>query len=108
LPVMKTIGSPGYVKLLQTEAARLGLSATTGISWPVETVRICLKQCRQAHVGLAFMPLSSDDPNEQAMVGASNKPFDYLACGLALLVSDLPDWQKMFVETGCGAGLQSG
>ena len=36
------------------------------------------------------------------MAGASNKPFDYLACGLALLVSDLPDWRKMFVEPGYG------
>ncbi|MGA9995595.1 MAG: glycosyltransferase, partial [Pyrinomonadaceae bacterium] len=34
------------------------------------------------------------------MTGASNKPFDYLACGLPLLVSDLPDWRNFFVEPG--------
>ena len=34
------------------------------------------------------------------MTGASNKPFDYLACGLPLLVSDLPDWREMFVAPG--------
>jgi spore maturation protein CgeB len=34
------------------------------------------------------------------MTGASNKPFDYMAAGLALLVSDRPDWNKMFVEPG--------
>ena len=36
------------------------------------------------------------------MTGASNKPFDYMAAGLALLVSDLPDWKTMFVEPGFG------
>ena len=34
------------------------------------------------------------------MAGASNKPFDYMAAGLALLVSDQPDWRAMFVEPG--------
>jgi glycosyltransferase involved in cell wall biosynthesis len=34
------------------------------------------------------------------MTGASNKAFDYLACGLPLIVSDLPDWREMFVEAG--------
>ena len=48
------------------------------------------------------MPLQSDDVNEQAMAGASNKPFDYLACGLALLVSDLPEWRELFVKPGYG------
>jgi spore maturation protein CgeB len=48
------------------------------------------------------MPRTSDDLNERAMAGASNKPFDYLACGLALLVSDLPDWRRMFVKQGYG------
>jgi glycosyltransferase involved in cell wall biosynthesis len=38
----------------------------------------------------------------QPMTGASNKPFDYLACGLPLLVSNLPDWREMYVEPGYG------
>ena len=36
------------------------------------------------------------------MVGASNKVFDYLASGLALLVSDLPEWKETYVEPGYG------
>jgi glycosyltransferase involved in cell wall biosynthesis len=36
------------------------------------------------------------------MAGASNKPFDYMAAGLALLVSDLPSWRTMFVDPGFG------
>ena len=34
------------------------------------------------------------------MTGASNKPFDYLACGVPLLVSDLPEWRETFVAPG--------
>ena len=34
------------------------------------------------------------------MAGASNKPFDYLARGCALLISDLPDWREMYFEPG--------
>jgi glycosyltransferase involved in cell wall biosynthesis len=48
------------------------------------------------------MPLESEDPNLGSMAGASNKPYDYLACGLALLVSELPDWEEMFVRSGYG------
>ena len=61
-----------------------------------------LGEAARAHVGLALMPLSSGDPNMNHMVGASNKPFDYMAAGLTLLVSDLPDWTRMFVEPGFG------
>jgi glycosyltransferase involved in cell wall biosynthesis len=54
----------------------------------------------QAHVGLALMPCHSDDVNMRHMVGASNKPFEYMAAGLALLVTDRTDWREMFVGPG--------
>lgn len=53
-----------------------------------------------AVVGLALMPISSRDINMRHMTGASNKAFDYLSGGLALLVSDLSDWRSMFVAPG--------
>jgi len=59
-----------------------------------------LKVAARAHVGLAFMPRKTNDINMQYMVGASNKPFDYMAAGQALLVSDLSDWRDMFVSAG--------
>jgi glycosyltransferase involved in cell wall biosynthesis len=46
------------------------------------------------------MPKHTDDINLRHMVGASNKAFDYMACGLPLLVSDLPEWVSTFVEPG--------
>ena len=48
------------------------------------------------------MPLQDGDVNMANMTGASNKPFDYLACGLALLVCARPDWERMFVQPGYG------
>jgi spore maturation protein CgeB len=48
------------------------------------------------------MPKKSDDINLQHMVGASNKPFDFMACGLPLLVTELPEWMSTFVEPGYG------
>jgi spore maturation protein CgeB len=34
------------------------------------------------------------------MTGASNKVFEYLSCGVAPMVSDLPDWRRTFVDPG--------
>src|SRR5262245_44404752 len=51
-----------------------------------------LKAAARAHVGLSLVPFNLGDFNMSHMTGASNKPFDYMAAGLALLVSDLPDW----------------
>jgi glycosyltransferase involved in cell wall biosynthesis len=61
-----------------------------------------LAEAARAHVGLSLMPFNSGDLNMSHMAGASNKPFDYMAAGLALLVSDLPDWIRIFVEPGFG------
>jgi glycosyltransferase involved in cell wall biosynthesis len=59
-----------------------------------------LVEAAQAHIGLALMPLNSADLNMRHMTGASNKAFDYMAAGLALLVSNLDDWRDMFVAPG--------
>jgi glycosyltransferase involved in cell wall biosynthesis len=54
----------------------------------------------QSHIGLALVPRNGNDVNFSHMTGASNKPFDYMAAGLALLVSERPDWRDMFVGPG--------
>ncbi len=97
----ETIDHRGYVGELQKTAERLGLRTRVQFPGPYPRKEL-LKWCRECDVGLAFMPKVTDDINLQEMVGASNKPFDYLSCGLALLVSDLPDWRAMYVETGYG------
>jgi len=54
----------------------------------------------ESHIGLALMPRDSGEVNMRHMTGASNKVFDYMAAGLALLVSDRSDWRDMFVAPG--------
>lgn len=63
-----------------------------------------LLQCatNNAHVGVALMPLNSSDINMKHMLGASNKAFDYMACGLPLIISEIPDWENLFVKDGFG------
>jgi glycosyltransferase involved in cell wall biosynthesis len=95
-------GACGYVRHLAGKDT--GVSADA----PVEYLGIVpqradlLAEAARAHVGLSLMPFNSDDLNINHMAGASNKPFDYMAAGLALLVSNLPDWTRMFVEPGFG------
>jgi glycosyltransferase involved in cell wall biosynthesis len=96
----ETAGSVGYMEALRRRAAGLGIEARLNLIGPLEGRREVMEVCRRHDVGLALMPLKSDDLNLRTMSGASNKPFDYLSGGLALLVSQLEDWQEMFVKPG--------
>jgi glycosyltransferase involved in cell wall biosynthesis len=98
----ETIGHKGYLQDLKERACRHGIGSRLKLHGTIPQRHQLLEYCRKGHVGIAFMPKDSIDVNEQAMTGASNKPFDYLASGLALLVSDLPDWKRLFVESGYG------
>jgi glycosyltransferase involved in cell wall biosynthesis len=92
----------GYVRQL------VGSDTGAAADNPVEHIGMVpsradlLMHAARAHVGLALMPFQSSDLNMRFMIGASNKPFDYMAAGLALLVCDLPDWTSIFVEPGFG------
>ena len=92
----------GYVNILLEKSGQLGLGRRVEYLGAAPEREALLSWCRKCDVGLALMPKESDDLNEQAMAGASNKPFEYLSCGLALLVSDLPDWRTIYVETRYG------
>lgn len=98
----ETAGHPGYVESLRREAVALGIDHRVSFAGTVPTRDALMTHCRTCDLGLALMPASSADVNERAMVGASNKAFDYLACGLALLVSDLPAWRETFADAGFG------
>lgn len=93
-------GARGYVRQLVGSDA--GAAADTLVEYigMVPSRADLLAQAARAHVGLSLMPFKLCDLNMSHMAGASNKPFDYMAAGLALLVSDLPDWTRTFVEPG--------
>jgi glycosyltransferase involved in cell wall biosynthesis len=98
----ETVGSRGYIEHLRKRAAELGIAERLDVKGTLATREELMSVCRSHDAGLALMPSGSLDPNLRNMAGASNKPFDYLACGLALLVSELPEWVDMFVRPGYG------
>ncbi len=95
----ETASGRGHSAMLLKLAAEAGLpDAVTNLG---EFSRHELMEvARNAHIGLALMPPGSEDLNMRHMIGASNKAFDYLASGLGLLVSDLPEWRDLYVGPG--------
>jgi glycosyltransferase involved in cell wall biosynthesis len=97
----ETAGHVGYVDALRRRARELGVSERIEVVGALSR-RHLMRHCATCDVGLALMPLESTDVNEQMMLGASNKPFDYMAGGLPVIVSTLPGWQQTFVDGGFG------
>ncbi|HEX7778267.1 MAG TPA: glycosyltransferase [Vicinamibacterales bacterium] len=97
----ETAGHPGYVDALRQEARRLGIDGRITFAGTLSREGL-MQQCRTCDVGLALLPRTSADVNERAMVGASNKVFEYLAAGLAVIVGDQPRWRETFVDAGFG------
>lgn len=95
----ETVGSEGYLKRMEHTAAQLGISERLEIVGALSR-RETMQFCATCDVGLSLLPIRHRDANLEYMTGASNKPFDYLACGLPILVSRLPAWQELFVEPG--------
>ncbi len=95
----ETVGSRGYIAALAEHARSLGVEQRVRFLGTVseDDWSVVFEQC---DIGLALMPMASSDENMRHMAGASNKPFEYLSCGVAPLVSDLPDWRRTFVEPG--------
>ena len=98
----ETVGSSGYVEQLRRRAEGLGVAGRVEFLGALPQRRDLLQATRQSDIGLALMPMDSNDLNLKTMTGASNKAFDYLGCGLALVVSELSDWREVFVDAGYG------
>jgi glycosyltransferase involved in cell wall biosynthesis len=93
--------SIGCVDRLRREAAALGIAARVEFLGPMSHTAL-FPHADDCDVGLACTPMRSGDANMQSMAGASNKAFEFLARGLPLLVSPLPDWEEIFVAPGYG------
>lgn len=97
----ETSGHLGYKKDFLRKAEREGVQNRVEMLSAVPRHRL-LKLTRECNIGLALMPMKTQNLNLKYMAGASNKPFEYLSQGLPVLVSELPTWEKMFVEPGYG------
>jgi len=78
---------------MNKEAGRKTISYHGALSRRSELLAVA-DSCEAA---LCLMPMSSQDLNMRTMAGASNKPFDAMARGLAVVVSDIPDWKKLYL-----------
>jgi glycosyltransferase involved in cell wall biosynthesis len=87
--------------LYQEKAKRFGLENNLRYLGALPRHEL-MRVVKEADVGLALFPMQTDNVNLNHLTGASNKAFDYLAGGLALLVSARPDWEEMFVQPGYG------
>jgi glycosyltransferase involved in cell wall biosynthesis len=85
----ETVGSVGYIEQITDTAASLGIAHRVSFAAPVPRSEL-LGLCREADVGLAFFPTPTGPADSYA--GASNKVFDYLCCGVPVLISDHVEW----------------
>ncbi len=92
-------GGRTYSEELKKRSRELGISARVEILDAAAREEF-LVLCGRCDVGLSLMPVDDGNVNHRHMAGASNKAFEYLGRGLALLVSDLPDWRRSFVDGG--------
>jgi glycosyltransferase involved in cell wall biosynthesis len=97
----ETVGTLGYVEQFRALAASLNLRSRVEIRGAMRRDRL-LDECATADVGFACTPTVSPNINYSTRVGASNKVFDYMACGLPVLVTDLAEWRAAFVANGYG------
>ena len=97
----ETVGAPGYVAALKRHAESLGIGHRVEFLPPVSRSEL-FESTVKSDIGLALIPMAVSDYNFEAMAGASNKVFDYMACGLPVVVSALREWCEMFVAPGYG------
>lgn len=97
----ETNGFEGYVDELRMSARRLGVESSIEFLPPRPRHELW-RLIGQHDVGLALMPAQSKNFNLLHLTGASNKVFDYMACGLAILVTDSPEWRKLYIDSGFG------
>ncbi len=97
----ETVGHEGYVDSLRATAHQLGVEQQVEFLGTLSTRADVLAWARRSDVGLSlFTPTIPAGADDEAMVGASNKPFDCLASGLPLLVPDVEEWRRQYVAPG--------
>jgi len=88
-----------YKKNLLDLSRKLNVSERFFIKGPMSRHE-ALKECSRCHVGIVLQPSRRQNTSLRYMLGASNKQYDYLACGLPLLVSNIKNWRDAYVKTG--------
>ncbi len=80
---------------IHAEAVELGVASRFILLGALPRM-VLFERARQADLGIVLFA----DAMKIPMVGASVKPFDYLGCGLPLLVNDSEEWKLFYVDKG--------
>jgi glycosyltransferase involved in cell wall biosynthesis len=95
----ETLGSPGFVERLRDEARRLGVAERMRLAGALPHAD-AMALCATCDLGLAIASAVAVDDNLRTLAGASNKVFEYLACGVVPIVPDTEEWRDDFVDPG--------
>lgn len=90
---------PGDMDALRMRIHKAGAASRVELKQPMPRHEI-LTYARTAHAGISLEVENPGDINSRLRAGAANKTFEYMACGLGLLVANRPQWARMFVEPG--------
>ena len=101
-------GMIGYTDKLKERASSLGVSDRFEYLGTLAQRSELMARAAECDVGLSLLRIHSNDINMRHMAGASNKPFDYLSQGLALIVPNDPEWERLFVQNGCAISCEPG
>jgi len=94
----ETFGTGSFVQQLLSRAESLGVSDRVRYVGTPATRDDLYAASKGADVGLVLFEI----PFRDVMAGASQKPFEYMAAGMAMLVPDLPEWERFTVSEGFG------
>jgi glycosyltransferase involved in cell wall biosynthesis len=95
----ETAGHRGYVPELLERARSAGVSERIRYHGPIAARAELLRRLHGFHLGISTV-VPGTDPNLDTLAGASNKAFEYLGLGIPLLISRVPEWQRMYEAPG--------
>jgi glycosyltransferase involved in cell wall biosynthesis len=96
--IIRGEGSPGYAESLRSLAARTGVTDRVHFEGPVPASQMIARAHTDADIGLHVPPGHSP----QKRFSLPNKFFEYIAAGLALCVSDVPEMARLVREHDLG------
>lgn len=94
----ETLSSKGFVSRFIDYARKLGVENRVEYCGVLDTRESLFQKAQECQLGLVLFQRRFVEP----MVGASNKPYDYLACGMPILFNDSSEWVSFFEKQGVG------
>lgn len=91
-----SVAHDAHLASLRRRASELGVDSRVEFLGPRSRAD-ALDAAAEADVGIAFFRPHPNNINHSHALGASNKVFDYLAAGLAVLVPEAAEWQGSIV-----------